>query len=298
MGQASRGRAEARGRVAEMRAEQARAERRRKVMLVLAAVGTVVVVVAALVVVKVTTGGGSDTPATASGTASASVLSAVTGVQPASFDKAGTGVAGRAPKAIKAPVLTSGGKPRILYVGAEYCPYCAAERWPLAVALARFGTWSGLGQTTSAGGAEAHPDTATLDFRKATYTSKYVSFTGVEEADRSGKPLQKISAADGKIAATYNKPPYVGTDGAIPFVDLGGTFVSQGATYDQDPLDGKSHAQIATAIGDPSSDIGKGILGAANQYTAAICQLTKNQPSSVCSSSAVTSTAATLAAAG
>ena len=36
------------------------------------------------------------------------------------------------------------GKPEILYIGAEYCPYCATERWPLAVALSRFGTFTGL----------------------------------------------------------------------------------------------------------------------------------------------------------
>src|SRR5215471_17073708 len=36
--------------------------------------------------------------------------------------------------------LTSGGKPEMLYIGAEYCPYCAAMRWSMAVALSRFGT--------------------------------------------------------------------------------------------------------------------------------------------------------------
>ncbi len=32
------------------------------------------------------------------------------------------------------PALTSGGKPQIVYMGAEYCPYCAAERWAMVVA--------------------------------------------------------------------------------------------------------------------------------------------------------------------
>ena len=36
--------------------------------------------------------------------------------------------------------------PEVLYLGAEYCPYCAAQRWTTIIALSRFGTWSGLGQ--------------------------------------------------------------------------------------------------------------------------------------------------------
>ena len=41
------------------------------------------------------------------------------------------------------PPLTLDGKtPSMLYYGAEYCPYCAAERWAMTAALSRFGTWS------------------------------------------------------------------------------------------------------------------------------------------------------------
>ena len=43
-----------------------------------------------------------------------------------------------------------GGKsPAMLYYGAEYCPYCAAERWAMTAALSRFGTWSELKITAS-----------------------------------------------------------------------------------------------------------------------------------------------------
>src|SRR5438552_15983758 len=30
---------------------------------------------------------------------------------------------------LEEPPLTADGKPLVLYVGAEYCPYCASERW-------------------------------------------------------------------------------------------------------------------------------------------------------------------------
>jgi hypothetical protein len=29
----------------------------------------------------------------------------------------------------------------VVFVGAEYCPYCASERWPLVMALSKFGTF-------------------------------------------------------------------------------------------------------------------------------------------------------------
>ena len=35
-------------------------------------------------------------------------------------------------------------------MGAEYCPYCAAQRWAMIVALSRFGTFSGLTTVHSA----------------------------------------------------------------------------------------------------------------------------------------------------
>jgi hypothetical protein len=43
----------------------------------------------------------------------------------------------------------AGGKPAIVFVSEESCPFCAAERWSLTVALSHFGTWSHLGTTTS-----------------------------------------------------------------------------------------------------------------------------------------------------
>jgi hypothetical protein len=33
-----------------------------------------------------------------------------------------------------------GGHPLTVFVGAQYCPYCASMRWPLVEALNRFGT--------------------------------------------------------------------------------------------------------------------------------------------------------------
>src|ERR1700721_1365736 len=49
-----------------------------------------------------------------------------------------------APTVVYGNPLSSGGKPEVLYVGTEFCPYCMAESWPLIVALSRFGQFTGL----------------------------------------------------------------------------------------------------------------------------------------------------------
>ena len=85
------------------------------------------------------------------------------------------------------PPLTSGGLPRFVYVGAEYCPYCAVMRWSLVTALSRFGTFSKLEATTSSADYAPIP---TFSFVGSTYTSKYVVFTPYEIADRTGAALQ------------------------------------------------------------------------------------------------------------
>ena len=57
-----------------------------------------------------------------------------------------------------------------------------------------------------------------------------------------------------------------------------------GASYNPQLLAGKTWAQIATALKDPSSQIAKAVDGTANYITAAICEMTGNQPASACTS--------------
>ena len=45
-------------------------------------------------------------------------------------------------KSISGAPLTQDSKPEMLYIGAEFCPYCAALRWSMAVALSRFGSFT------------------------------------------------------------------------------------------------------------------------------------------------------------
>lgn len=287
--------------VAAIRAEEAR--KRRRLVLSLSAIGAVVVIVVALVVVKVATNqtGSADTQSAGPSGASAQVTAAVANVPQSVYDKIGAGTVQLPPRPIKGgQPLTANGKPRVLYVGAEYCPYCAAERWAVAAALSRFGTFHDLGQTTSSA-RDVFPSTPTLSFHGATYSSKYLSFTGYETETNqpqgsSYAPLDKLTAADQKVFATYDAPPYVPAQsaGSIPFVDFGGAYMISGASYDPGQLKGMTHLQVAKALSDPSSPVARSVDGTANLVTAALCRLTQNQPANVCSSSGVTTAAKSL----
>jgi hypothetical protein len=48
------------------------------------------------------------------------------------------------------PALTKDGKPEVLYVSTQFCPYCASENWALLIALGRFGTFAGVNEIRSA----------------------------------------------------------------------------------------------------------------------------------------------------
>ncbi len=257
----------------------------------------VVVVIGGLVAVRVV-GGKAEADTEPSGVADAGLISTLAAIPPATFAKVGTDGVQAAPSAVTAPPLIAGGKPKVLYIGAEFCPYCAAERWPVTVALLRFGTFSNLSTTHSAT-KDVFPNTATLSFHGAGYSSPYLSFTGVEtttneEVDGRYAVLDTPTIEDQKTFDSFNKPPYVPSSGSIPFVDLGGRFVSAGASYSPEVLAGKTHHQIADALKDPSSPIAKAVDGSANIYTAALCRLTQNEPTTVCSTDAVTAAAGKL----
>jgi len=235
------------------------------------------------------------TPSTPGTSASVRVVREVTSVPPATLDSVGAGSGVSAPKALPpgTPPIESGGKPLVLYVGAEYCPYCAAERWATVVALSRFGDFSGLGLTTSSS-TDIFPSTRTLTFHGSTYTSDLIVFEGVEtqsnklSATGSYESLDTPTAEQQQLFSTYN------SGGGIPFLLIGNKYVVSGSSFQPDVLQGKSWQEIASALSDPSSEIARQVLGAANTITAAICTLTNGQPSNVCTSSGVTAAASTL----
>lgn len=271
-------RAAATERAAQMRAEATRKDRQRK--QVIAAVVAVVVIIIAVAVGSVIANRTAPAPA-AGGNAGTAALSKLTTIPAATFDAAAAPTPQQVPAKLDgAKEVKVDGKPRVLYVGAEFCPYCAIERWALIAALSRFGTFDGITETTSSS-ADTLPDTPTFSFLKAKYTSDHVAFTAVETQDREGKPLQKLEGDNAALFQKYN------TQGSIPWINWGGDHATSGATVNGQAFEGKTYEQIITGILDPKSDLGKSVLPAANVMTAQICAQNGGQPANVCTSSGV-----------
>ena len=275
----------AREKIAAQRAAERKAQRRRQTLIAGGSVLAVLAVVAVLIGVKLASSGGSG--GSTNGTAQPAVVKAVTSVPAATTDAVGKGASN--PKMLiplsGAPALTSGGKPEVLYMGAEYCPFCATERWAMLNALSRFGAFSNIRFIHSAAD-DTPASVPTLTFYQSGYSSKYVTFTPVEMQKIDRSTLQTPTSEQTALLNKYDAPPYVqGGAGAIPFLDYGGKYITSGASYDYNVLSGKTWAQIGAAMQDPSTDIAKGALGTANQMTAAICKLTGNQPATACTAS-------------
>ena len=187
------------------------------------------------------------------------------------------------------PPLVSNNKPEILYIGADYCPYCAAERWVLVTALSKFGTFSKLNYMTSST-SDVDPGTNTFTFYNSVYTSKYISFVGVETSTNISNgsggytPLQSITTAQQALFQKFDYPPTVPSQaqGAIPFIDLGNRAIISGAQYLPSDLSNKNWSQIAKDVKNGTSPDGMDILSSANAVISQICSLTQNQPISVC----------------
>lgn len=182
------------------------------------------------------------------------------------------------PLQISGPVLESNNKPLIVYMGAEYCPYCAAERWALIVALSKFGNFTNLSYMESSP-TEVYPNTPTFSFYGANYTSPYIVFQAVELQDRSGAPLQSPTSDQSALAKTYSP------QGGIPFVDIANQYMVSGSQYQPSTLSGMTWTQISSQLDNSNSNVAQGIDGAADTLISKICKVTNGMPANVCSQS-------------
>ncbi|HEY2549917.1 MAG TPA: DUF929 family protein [Streptosporangiaceae bacterium] len=276
----------ARQRIAAQQAAVRQAEARRRWLIGGGAVGVVIVAVVAILLANLLSGKPSQA---GRATLPASVQTKLTTVPVSALNAVGAGsvpnYTSRPVTAISGPPLTQDGKPEMLYIGAEFCPYCAAMRWSMAVALSRFGALSGPLQGIHSSANDTDPNTPTLTFyRMAPYTSSYLTFTAVEnETETVGQILQPVTPAQKKIWQTYEPGGQTG----YPFIDFDNKYVITGPIYDPAVLKGKTWTQVAAALHNPASPIAQGALGAANYITAAICKTTGQQPASVCAAAPV-----------
>ncbi len=266
-------------------------------------VALVLLIVVVLVVIKVT--GTSPTTTNSNAPpppAPPAVVQAVTKIPTSVYDTVGV----TSPvAAVTPPTLLSGarpleahGKPEIVFVGNEFCPYCAAERWALVAALSRFGSFTGLAESQS-GFNEAFPGTPTFSFAGATYSSRYISATLVEHygsqknAQGTGYAvLERLSSSEKALLARYDGSG--GGGSILPFLDIANHAVLAGGAFSPAILQQLSSAQIASALTDPKDPSTQAIVSAANEIAAVICSSDGQRPSSVCTGNAVVTASSAL----
>jgi hypothetical protein len=227
-----------------------------------------------------------------------SLVAQVTGVPQSVADTVGVPSSVVAPSVDKGQApLTENGKPEALFIGAEFCPLCGAERWPILMALSKFGTFSGLSQTTSSPW-DNPPAIATFSFRNAAFTSDVLAFTTVEHETNDTHGLgtrstfQPLTSQEQRLWSTY--AAHFGVQTGYPFMDIGNKVFVLGPSYNPALLEGLDNAAIAAKLTNPSDPVTQAIVGTANYLTAAICSITGQQPASVCTAKATQEAATAL----
>jgi hypothetical protein len=178
--------------------------------------------------------------------------------------------------------LYDNGKPEILYMGADYCPYCAAERWVLVMALSKFGIFSPLRGTASSS-SDTFPGTPTFTFYGSSYTSRYLSFVPVEMETQSGAQLQIPTGQQKALLTKWDVAPWTPEEGAIPFIYLGGRYLLIDSQYLGRSLSGMTFEAADSYLTSGTNVTSKAALASAGYLVGDLCALTHSQPATVCS---------------
>lgn len=299
-------RAGAPGRVARATGGSGHDRRPATSLLTWGTVALVLVIVVVLVVIKVTGTSTTGTSATVTPPAPApsAVVTAVTSIPASVYDAVGvtSSEAAIAPPTLLhgQPPLRVDGKPELVFVGDEFCPYCAAERWSIVAALSRFGKFTVLNGVQSGSG-EVFPSTPTFTFDGSRYTSKYLHATLVEHygeqknaAGTAYAVLEPLTRAERSLMATYDPQTPATPGGLVPFVDVGNVATVAGGEYSPSVFQQISVNDVATGLTDPKDPVTQAIVATANYLSAAICQADGQAPAKVCGSKGVTEASAAL----
>jgi hypothetical protein len=291
-----------REKIAAQREAQRRAEARRRLLISVSIVVVVIAVIGALVAVGLSKKKTTSAASSSRQPAPTALVAKVEHVPVSVLNQVGAGSTIAAPVKVKTATseLRVGGKPEIVYVGAEYCPHCGAERWAMVNALSRFGTFTGLDITHSAAG---DGDVPTFSFYTAKYHSAYLALSTTEQytnqlGDGFYTPLQPLTALDTRLLKTYDAPPYIPSAdaGSIPFIDYANRYIEDGGDFNDSIMAdaGLTWNNVAADMANPASPVGQGLDGSANLITATVCRLTGGQPGNVCTAPGVVAAAAKL----
>jgi hypothetical protein len=184
-------------------------------------------------------------------------------------NKIGIGTsAANLPQMVYGTPISYGGKPEIVYVSSDFCPYCAITRWGFIIALMRFGNFTSLHYMTSSA-TDIYANSATFTFYNASYSSALLSLVAAEASTNNGDPLMTLNSIEN---ATYNKyDVYTEYKGSIPFIDFANESVQIGASVTPQVIKGMDWGEVISMMRNASSPVAQAIIGNANVFTAYIC---------------------------
>jgi thiol-disulfide isomerase/thioredoxin len=169
--------------------------------------------------------------------------------------------------------------PKVVVVGAEWCPYCAAENWSLVIALSQFGTFKRLSWTSSTtSSTELYRSIPGFTFYRSSYTSTLLHLSTVELATVAQRQLQKPTVVESRLMSKYDKL------GDIPFLYLGGAAYVEGSGVSPKLLARHTFGGAANGIVQGTSSLARSVEGNAGVLVSYLCRLTHGQPGRVCRS--------------
>ena len=231
--------------------------------------------------------------------ASSSLISAMASVPASVFDSVGV----NAPTTPVTPLQPTGGAgtpawlatvnlgpplPVVFFYGAEFAPYAAVQRWPLVLALSRFGTFHELGDHA------VEPDDRVrepLDL----HVLEGLLLEPIRDP-RVGGALQLVEPDRGERTSA-SRPPMPGRPrpiasygaGANTFalLDVANRYTLNGSSFSPAVLAGLTQDQIAGYLTSPASPLTQAVVTSANEISAAICSTDGEKPAAVCDSRGV-----------
>jgi hypothetical protein len=256
-----------------------------------------IILLGALVLARDLSGPGSSSTTETFTPAPSSLVASLASVPPSVFDAVGV----TSPTAPVTPLRPAGSGdgplwlatvkggtplPVVFFYGAEFAPYPAVERWPLIVALSRFGTFTQLGLMQSSP-TTAFANLSTFTFWNVAYSSRYLILESVERyssLDPTGARYLSLEVPDPRQSAAI-----AGYGGANTFalLDVANRFVLAGAGFSPAVIAGFSQSQIAGYLTSPTAPLTQAVVASANEVTAAICSVDGERPGSVCGSHGV-----------
>jgi hypothetical protein len=267
-----------------------KAKRRNRKIITLSAVAAIIAtfLILAFVVEASSEVPGDQYSASIGQPVSLAVMQQITGVSDSTLSAVGLPSSVRPLAVVNGNPLTVSGKAEVLYIGGEFCPFCAVERWSLILALSQFGNFSGIEYMQSSR-TDANPNTPTFAFANASYRSSYIEFVAVEEFNRQEQTVATLTNDELALLSQYGNCAATGESGGIPFVDIANAYVVNcGAQFNLPQIAGENWTQVASQLNDPNTTVAKEVDGAANTLVTGVCKVDGGQPASVCRQSFAT----------